>query len=131
MTNVLGMMDVDVVSSASFLGSTILNAAIRMCIAFVVIGVADYGYQWWEYEKSLRMSKQEIKEENKEVEGNPEIKSRIRQKQRQMSMRRMLQDIPKADVVITNPTHYAVAIKYDPKEADAPVVVAKDRIIWP
>ncbi|NLU27660.1 MAG: flagellar biosynthesis protein FlhB [Hungateiclostridium thermocellum] len=125
MTNVLGMMDVDVVSSASFLGSTILNAAIRMCIAFVVIGVADYGYQWWEYEKSLRMSKQEIKEENKEVEGNPEIKSRIRQKQRQMSMRRMLQDIPKADVVITNPTHYAVAIKYDPKEADAPVVVAK------
>jgi len=53
MTNVLGMMDVDVVSSASFLGSTILNAAIRMCIAFVVIGVADYGYQWWEYEKSL------------------------------------------------------------------------------
>ncbi|HOM02072.1 MAG TPA: flagellar biosynthesis protein FlhB [Acetivibrio sp.] len=125
MTDVLSMMDVDVKSSASYLGSTIINAAIRMCIAFVVIGVADYGYQWWEYEKSLRMSKQEIKEENKEVEGNPEIKSKIRQKQRQMSMRRMLQDIPKADVVITNPTHYAVAVKYDPKESDAPIVVAK------
>lgn len=123
--NVLSMMDVDVVSTAAFLGSTITNAAIRMCIALVVIGVADYGYQWWEYEKSLRMSKQEIKEENKEVEGNPEIKSKIRQKQRQMSMRRMLQDIPKADVVITNPTHYAVAIKYDPEKADAPIVVAK------
>ncbi|HHV29883.1 flagellar biosynthesis protein FlhB [Acetivibrio mesophilus] len=123
--NVLNMMDVDVISIASFLGSTITNAAIRMCMALLVIGVADYGYQWWEYEKSLRMSKQEIKEENKEVEGNPEIKSKIRQKQRQMSMRRMLQDIPKADVVITNPTHYAVAVKYDPEKADAPIVVAK------
>lgn len=123
--NVLSLMDVDVVSIASFLCITITNAAIRMCIAMLVIGVVDYGYQWWEYEKSLRMSKQEIKEENKEVEGNPEIKSRIRQKQRQISTRRMLQDIPKADVVITNPTHFAIAVKYDPEKSDAPVVVAK------
>jgi flagellar biosynthetic protein FlhB len=71
------------------------------------------------------MTKQEIKEEYKMTEGNPEIKSKIKQKQRQISMRRMLQDVPKADVVITNPTHFAVAVKYDQKASDAPIVVAK------
>lgn len=96
-----------------------------MGMAMLVIGVMDYGYQWWEYEKSLRMTKQEVKEEYKETEGNPQIKSRIKQKQRQISMRRMLQDIPKADVVITNPTHFAVAVKYDSNVADAPIVLAK------
>ena len=85
----------------------------------------DYGYQWWEYEKNLRMSKQEIKEEYKQVEGNPEIKSKIKQKQRQISMRRMMQQVPKADVIITNPTHFAVAMKYDAKVSDAPIVIAK------
>lgn len=123
--NVLKTMDMDVVSIAAYICNTSLNVAIRMCIAMLVLGVLDYGYQWWEYEKNLKMTKQEVKQEYKETEGNPEIKGKIKQKQRQMALRRMLQDVPKADVVITNPTHFAVAIKYDPKVADAPLVVAK------
>jgi len=123
--NILKTMDMDVVSIAAYICNTSLNVAIRMCIAMLVLGVLDYGYQWWEYEKSLKMTKQEIKQEYKETEGNPEIKGKIKQKQRQLALRRMLQDVPKADVVITNPTHFAVAIKYDPKVADAPLVVAK------
>lgn len=91
----------------------------------VIIGILDYGYQWWQYEKDLKMSKQEVKEEFKEMEGNPEIKSKIKQKQREISMRRMLSEVPKADVVITNPTHFAIAIQYEPKKAPAPVVIAK------
>ncbi|TYQ13175.1 UNVERIFIED_CONTAM: flagellar biosynthetic protein FlhB [Acetivibrio alkalicellulosi] len=123
--NVLNTMDMEVVSIAVYIGVTATNVAIRMCLAILVLGVLDYGYQWWEYEKNLKMSKQEIKEEHKQAEGNPEVKSKIKEKQRQISMRRMLQDIPQADVVITNPTHYAVAIKYDAQTSDAPVVVAK------
>jgi len=123
--NILSTMDMDVSSIAVYIGITSMNVAIRMCIAMLIIGILDYIYQWWEYEKNLKMSKQEVKEEHKEVEGNPEIKGKIRQKQRQMALGRMLQDVPKADVVITNPTHFAVAVKYDPKVSDAPLVVAK------
>lgn len=123
--NILNTMNMDVISIAAYICVTSINVAIRMCIAMLILGVLDYGYQWWEYEKSLKMSKQEIKQENKEAEGNPEVKAKIRQKQRQIALRRMLQDIPKADVVITNPTHFAVAIKYDPKVSDAPIVIAK------
>jgi flagellar biosynthetic protein FlhB len=85
----------------------------------------DYAYQRYEYEKNLRMTKQEVKQEYKNMEGDPLIKSRIREKQRKMAMQRMMQEVPKADVVITNPTHFAVAIKYDAEQSDAPVVVAK------
>ena len=124
-SNILNAMDMDVISIAAYIGITSMNIAIRLCIVMLVLGVLDYGYQWWEYEKSLKMSKQEVKEEYKQSEGNPEVKGKIKQKQRQMALRRMLQDIPKADVVITNPTHYAVAVKYDAKVSDAPIVVAK------
>lgn len=123
--NVLKTMDMDVVSIATYIGVTAINIAIRMCIAILVLGILDFGYQWWEHEKNLKMSKQEIKEEHKQTEGNPEVKSKIKQKQRQMSMMRMMQDISKADVIITNPTHFAVAIKYDIKISDAPMVLAK------
>lgn len=123
--NMLKTMDMDIISIAVYICSTALNIAVRMCIALLVLGVLDYGYQWWEYEKNLKMTKQEVKQEYKETEGNPEIKGKIKQKQRQIALRRMLQDVPKADVVITNPTHFAVAIKYDPKVADAPLVIAK------
>ena len=119
------LMDMEVVSIASYIGSVAVNTAMRICVALVLMGILDYGYQWWEYEKNLKMTKQELKEEYKQTEGNPEIKSKIKQKQRQISMRRMLHEVPKADVVITNPTHYAVAIKYDAGVSDAPVVVAK------
>ena len=99
--------------------------ALKMCIALVFIAAADYLYQWWKYEKDLKMTKQEVKDEYKLMEGDPKIKGKIRQKQRQMSMMRMMSRVPEADVVITNPTHYAVALKYDDKVSKAPVVIAK------
>lgn len=101
------------------------NIGIKTAVVFIILAVFDYFYQWWEYEKNLRMTKQELKDEYKEVEGHPLIRSRIRERQRQIGLRRMMQEIPRADVVITNPVHFAVALRYDPKEHDAPVVVAK------
>jgi len=99
--------------------------ALKMCIVMVFIAVADFLYQWWKYEKDLRMTKQEVKDEYKMMEGDPKIKGKIRQKQMQMSAMRMMQQVPEADVVITNPTHYAVALSYDEKVNSAPRVVAK------
>jgi len=101
--------------------------ALQMCIVMVFIAAADYLYQWWKYEKDLRMTKQEVKDEYKLMEGDPQIKGKIRAKQRQMSAMRMMSKVPEADVVITNPTHYAVALKYDDKVSSAPVVIAKGR----
>ena len=99
--------------------------ALKMCIAMVFIAIADYLYQWWKYEKDLRMTKQEVKDEYKLMEGDPQIKGKIRAKQRQMSAMRMMARVPEADVVITNPTHYAIALKYDEEISSAPVVIAK------
>ena len=90
-----------------------------------VLALLDYGYQRFSFEKSLRMSREEIKEEFKQTEGNPVIKQRVRQLQRAVAQRRMMQAVPKADVVITNPTHFAIAIQYDPKTMRAPRVIAK------
>ncbi len=92
---------------------------------FFTFAIIDFIYQRYTYKKSLRMSKQEIKDEFKQTEGNPEIKAKIRQIQREMAKKRMMAEVPKADVVITNPTHYAVAIRYDREKEDAPRVVAK------
>jgi flagellar biosynthetic protein FlhB len=119
------LLDMNMGATAAFIGNTIVNTGIRVAIALFIIAAFDYGYQFWEFEKKLKMSKQEIKEEYKMTEGNPLVKSKIREKQRQMSLRRMITEVPKADVVITNPTHYAIAIKYDSKKAEAPIVVAK------
>lgn len=104
-----------------------LTALMGITASFVLlfISILDFLYQKFDYEKNLRMSKQDIKDEHKNTEGDPIIKSRIKQKQREMAMRRMMQEIPDADVVITNPTHYAIAIKYDDGDMDAPIVVAK------
>jgi flagellar biosynthetic protein FlhB len=90
-----------------------------------VLALADYGYQRFNFERSLKMSREEIKEEYKQTEGNPVIKQKVRQLQRAVAQRRMMQAVPKADVVITNPTHFAVALQYDPKSMRAPRVVAK------
>lgn len=109
--------------------ATIANLTVKMGIIAAVVllflAVLDYMYQKYDYEKNLRMSKQDIKDEYKNTEGDPLIKSKIKQRQREMAMRRMMQEVPKADVVITNPTHYAVALKYDEQTMEAPVVVAK------
>ena len=123
--NILILMNTGVRETGIYIMNTAINAALNICIALLFFGVLDYGYQWWEHEKNLKMTKQEVKEEYKQIEGNPEIKSRIKQKQRQLSMRRMMHDVPKADVIITNPTHIAVAMKYDENISDAPVLIAK------
>jgi flagellar biosynthetic protein FlhB len=96
-----------------------------VAVLLFLLSIADYAYQRYEYEKSLRMSKQDIKDEHKQQEGDPLVRNRIRQKQRQIAMMRMMQEVPKADVVITNPTHYAVAMRYDGATMEAPKVVAK------
>ncbi|MEK7748101.1 MAG: flagellar biosynthesis protein FlhB [Nitrospirota bacterium] len=94
-------------------------------LVVLVIGVLDFGYQWWEREKQLRMTPQEMKEELKQTEGNPLIKARVHAIQRQMARKRMMIEVPKAAVVITNPTHLAIALSYDPDNMSAPRVVAK------
>jgi len=99
--------------------------ALKMCIVMVFISIADYLYQWWKYEKDLKMTKQEVKDEYKMTDGDPKIKGKIRQKQMQMSAMRMMSRVPEADVVITNPTHYAVALKYEENVSSAPKVTAK------
>ncbi|MEA5058901.1 MAG: flagellar biosynthesis protein FlhB [Candidatus Pelethousia sp.] len=103
----------------------ITDAGLTVGLALLILAGVDYFYQWWKYEKDLRMTKYEVKLEYKQQEGDPQIKGRIRQKQRQMAMMRMMQAVPEADVVITNPTHYAVALKYDDGKAKAPIVTAK------
>jgi len=115
----------DIYSSFIQIMRTAFLTALKMCLALIFVAIADYLYQWWKYEKDLRMTKQEVKDEYKLMEGDPQIKGKIRQKQRQMSAMRMMSRVPEADVVITNPTHYAVALKYDDKISGAPLVTAK------
>lgn len=98
---------------------------VKIGLALVVLAAFDYLYQRYDYEKNLRMSKQDIKDEYKKMEGDPLIKGKIKEKQRRMALQRMMQDVPKADVVITNPTHYAVAIQYESGKMEAPRVLAK------
>lgn len=119
------MMDYSIADSMAQTGAIILAIVQRVVIAFVFLAAFDLFYQRWEYEKNIRMSKQEIKEEYKQMEGDPQVKGKIRERQQQQSRKRMMQAVPSADVVIRNPTHFAVAIKYDAKSDSAPVVVAK------
>ncbi|MBM7571836.1 flagellar biosynthesis protein FlhB [Aquibacillus albus] len=119
------LADKNVDGSLAFFGNTTIVMGLTAAIALLLLSVIDYSYQKYDFEKSIRMSKNDIKDEYKNIEGDPQIKSKIKEKQRQMAMRRMMSEIPEADVVITNPTHYAIAIKYDEKVADAPYVVAK------
>lgn len=119
------LMDGTISGCITFIGDTILSIVNTVGIIFLFLAAFDYLYQWWEYEKNLKMSKQEIKEEYKQTEGDPQIKGKIKEKQQQMANARMMQNVPQADVIIRNPTHYAVALKYDPKKSLAPMVVAK------
>lgn len=106
-------------------GQVILNMVWVVGAVFAFIALIDYGYQWYEHEKNLKMSKQDIKDEYKQLEGDPFIKGKIKDRQRQMAQRRMMQDVPKADVIIRNPTHIAIAMKYDKTVDNAPKVIAK------
>ncbi|MBN2270098.1 MAG: flagellar biosynthesis protein FlhB [Sedimentisphaerales bacterium] len=107
------------------IGKLILGLMIRICIALLVIAAADTVFQKWKYIQDLKMTKQEVKQENREKEGAPEVKRRIRRIQLQTAMKRMLTEVPKAGVVLTNPTHVAVALRYDAKKNQAPILVAK------
>lgn len=116
---------VDLRASASHLFSEGMSMIIKIGIAFIALAALDFMYQWWDYERNLRMSKQEIKEEYKQTEGDPQIKGKIKEMQRKRAQSRMMQQVPQADVVIRNPTHFAVALRYHPDEDAAPIVLAK------
>ena len=107
------------------LGKVALLLGVRVSLAFLILAAVDYVFQRWDYEKKLRMTKEEVKEERKQYEGDPLIKGRIRSVQRELARRRMMKEIPKADVIITNPTSLAVALRYDSEKMAAPQVVAK------
>ena len=124
-STLLTLASVPLEAMFSYIASLTLRLGLVSGAALLILALLDYAYQKWDYEKNLRMSKQDIKDEHKKTEGDPLVKSKIREKQRRMAMQRMMQEVPKADVVITNPTHFAVAIRYDGKEMDAPRVIAK------
>ena len=107
--------------------STLLFAAVLITLGLALVAIMDVPFQLWQYRRKLRMSKDEVKRENKEQEGDPHIKARVRSLQREMARRRMMTEVPKADVVVTNPTHFSVALKYDAERMGAPIVVAKGR----
>ncbi|HZO91196.1 MAG TPA: flagellar biosynthesis protein FlhB [Chthonomonadaceae bacterium] len=119
------MTRLDVPQALGLVGDVAYRMALRITVAMLVLAALDYFYQRYAFEKSLRMTKDEVKQEFKSVEGNPQIKQRIRARQRQMARKRMMSEVPSADVVVTNPTHFAVALKYEAEKMTAPVVVAK------
>lgn len=125
MVQVIRMMDMPVKVSAAYMLDMVMAIVFKVSMVFAAIAGFDYLYQWWDYERRLKMSKQELKEEYKQTEGNPEIKGRIRDIQKQRARMRMMQAVPQADVIIRNPTHFAVALKYDMDHDNAPVVLAK------
>ncbi len=115
----------DLVTACSHLAGLAFQMSMQIAVAYVVLAAADVFYQWMDYERQLRMSKQEIKEEFKQIEGDPQVKGRIKEIQRKMAQSRMMQKVPQADVVVRNPTHFAVALRYKPDRDRAPVVLAK------
>lgn len=119
------MIDMDVPTIASLSFSQIRKLMLISASILSIFAIADYFYQRWQYDEQMKMTKMDVKDEMKSSEGDPQVKSRIRSLQRQMAMKRMMQEVPKADVVITNPTHFAVALKYDVSKMGAPTVVAK------
>jgi flagellar biosynthetic protein FlhB len=123
--DLLGLVGLELPIALNIVGSILMQMIINMCIAMLILGYLDKKYQNYEYEKSIKMTKQEVKDEYKDTEGDPKIKARIRAIQNQMARQRMTAAVPNADVVVTNPTHYAVAIQYDKTKAPAPIVIAK------
>jgi flagellar biosynthetic protein FlhB len=122
---IVTLYNTSVVNSVSLAAQIIMDICFKATIAFLIIGVVDYFYQWWDFERRIKMSKEEIKEEYKQTEGSPETKGRIKNEQRRLARSRQIQAVPSADVVIRNPTHYAIALKYERDRSKAPRVVAK------
>ncbi len=124
---IIAMTDAGIMQGLAYTGLAIYDVVMLICVLLVFVAAGDYLFQWWSYEKKLKMSKQEVKDEYKQTEGDPQIKGKIKQRQREMAQRRMMQDVPGADVVVRNPTHYAVALRYDQDKDKAPVVIAKGK----
>lgn len=125
-TDLFILYDLTLWAAIALVGSLVIGLGIRIAAFYLLVAAADYAFQKWKFGEDMKMTKQEVKDEYKNQEGDPQIKSKQRQRMQEASRRRMMQSLPQADVVITNPTHYAVAIKYDPDgELDAPYVVAK------
>ncbi len=121
----LTIYDLNIEDSLGILFDLVIDLGLKVSLVYFIIALGDFVFQKWKHKKELRMSKQEVKDEYKNQEGDPKIKSQQRQRMQQASRRRMMQSIPEADVVITNPTHFAVALKYDNTLNQAPIVVAK------
>jgi len=124
-SDIVNLGDAPVAFIFLFIFKGMFKIFLWVILIMILVAIGDYSYQKWQYEKDLRMTKQEVKEEHKETEGDPHVKSRIRSIQIQAARKRMMQQVPKADVVVTNPTHLAIAIRYDAQSMDAPQVVAK------
>ncbi len=125
-TNYLYILyDMEIMPALQLLLKVVTDLGIRIAAVYLIFSLGDYAYQKWKFKEDMKMTKQEVKEEYKNAEGDPQVKSKIRSKMMEVSRRRMMQALPQADVVITNPTHYAVAIKYDPEVSAAPMVIAK------
>lgn len=122
---ILGQMDIR--EALSQAGNILVSSFFILSTTLIVVAMIDVPFQLWDHAKNLKMTKQEIKDENKNIEGKPEVKQKIRNLQFEMSERRMMSDVPTADVVVTNPTHYAVALRYNTSAAAAPIVVAKGK----
>lgn len=122
---VMNMYEYSLTQALALIGDIIINIGLRISMLFVIIAVADFAYQKWKFHEDMKMTKQEVKDEYKNTEGDPKVKSQQRARMQQASRRRMMQDVPNADVVITNPTHLAVAVRYNKETDNAPVVVAK------
>lgn len=123
--NLFVLYEIPLNQAIALCGTIIIDTGLKISLIYLLVGVLDWAYQKHKFNEEMKMTKQEVKEEFKNTEGNPEIKGRQRSKMREVSQRRMMQDVPKADVVITNPTHLSVAILYDNETAKAPVVLAK------
>lgn len=122
---IVSLIDTDAINLMDSAADIIGDFVFRLFLAFLILAIFDYLFQRWDLEQKLKMSKQEVKEEHKQTEGDPTLKARIRQIQQQLSQARMVQEVPGSDVVISNPTHFAVALKYDREYMSAPQVVAK------
>jgi len=125
MPYLINLGDMEINSIFLYILSVMFKIFLWTSMLMILIAIIDYSYQMYEHEKNLKMTKQEIKDENKQSEGDPQVKSRIKGLQKEMAMRRMMEDVPKADVVVTNPVHLAIALGYDNVAMNAPTVLAK------
>jgi flagellar biosynthetic protein FlhB len=125
MDRLVALASVDVWGAWAFFGKLCFTLGMRIAIAFLALGLADYGFQRYQFEQDIKMTKEEVRQEIKDFEGDPQIRARIRRIRRQMALSRMMAEVPRAHVVITNPTHLAVALRYEADKMAAPTVVAK------